>query len=74
MKLWQVHALVDMEITWLQTMLKVVSVYLDIQADTALHIHECCSQYGRMDCSNCRNGTNWVGRHQVSVAKFHLLQ
>jgi hypothetical protein len=52
-------------------MLKLVSLHLDTQADTKLHVH--VSQHGKRDCSNWKNGMNWTGSHQVSVAKYAVL-
>jgi hypothetical protein len=61
-KTWHIRPLVDVDIAGLQRMLKSVSLCPKREADLMLHVHKCCSQHGRRDCSNCISGTNWAGR------------
>jgi hypothetical protein len=59
---------IDEEIIGLQKLMKLVPLCLKAQADMLLHVHECCSQHGRRDCRNCRNGADCV-----SIAKYRVL-
>jgi hypothetical protein len=52
---------------------KVVFFRLETQADTTVHVRECCNQYGRWESQTEGNGTNWAGRHRVSVTKYTVL-
>jgi hypothetical protein len=48
--------------TELQEMLKLASLRLRTQADTTLHVHESCSQHGKREYNNCKNGANQTRR------------
>jgi hypothetical protein len=48
---WQQH--LDVEVTGLQMMLKLISLVPETQADTTLHVRDRRSQHGKRDCSSC---------------------
>jgi hypothetical protein len=48
-------------------LLKVVALHLETQADTTLHVPECCRQ------RSGRNVTNRAGSYRVSAAKYTAL-
>jgi hypothetical protein len=61
------HTVVGVEIIMLQKMLKLVSLWLETQANnTRLHVRECCRQHGRRNCSTFRNGANRGHRHIIA--------
>jgi hypothetical protein len=68
MKTWIVHTSVDVEIIGLQKTLKLVSVCLETQADTTLHVRECWSQHGANYLDNVGASTphNPIGLHGMS--------
>jgi hypothetical protein len=48
-------------------MLKSVSIHIETQADTVLHVSEYCSQHGRSDCSNFDSN---VSSQIINSARF----
>lgn len=46
-KIWQVYTLVDVQIIGLHEMFKLVSLCLQTQVNTMLHVCECCGTIAR---------------------------
>jgi hypothetical protein len=68
-----VYTLVGVEITGLQKMPKLVSLRLETQAGTTLHI---CMRYTgaqHVGSHSEGNGTNRTGTYRVSAAKYTVL-